>query len=852
MSMQNFENHAPLDRVMDEIRGEPIDPAMVEAAAERVWTRIAGAAAGPRLVEKIRSCEDFQALLPDYRAGRLAEARRLLVEDHVHECVACRKVLEGRAKVAEFPAPQPRARSNSSRWAVAAAVIVGVGLSTVGVVYYMNGPSGSRATVAIINGTLYRVSDAGSVAVKAGEELPAGAEIRTAKDSSAVIRLRDGSTVEMRERTGFSVAESGRDLTVNLGLGNIIVQAARRRSGHLFVAARDCKVAVTGTVFSVNSGVKGSRVAVIEGEVHVTKDNTEKVLHPGDQFTSNANLAPVAVRDEIAWSRDFEHLKTLLRIQKELDQVHYPDLRYSSRLMDLVPASTAIYVSIPNLGRTLSEAQQVIRSHMSESPELARWWGGMEAHGFKPDAIIGKIGEFSDYVGSEIVLAAPMNESGNLGLPVILAELKRPGFRQFMQSELEKSGHAGAGLHIIDDAAQAAGGRGLWMLVRPDLLAITPDAALLQFGAGGFAKTSFGGQVAAAYRNGAGILFSADLERVARHAPAVPAGLSSVRTLMLEQKESAGRMEMRATVSFAGQRQGVFAWLAAPAPMRSLDFISPDAAFAAAFTMQAPGRVLDELQATGLLAGHDMDEAQSKYGINVKADLAAPLGGEFAVAMDGPILPPSWKLVVEVYDAARLENTIERLVEMHNNDCKEKATCRFELTHEAVNGRTYHALKMPDVPFGDAQYTFIDGYLLAAPNRQLLDRAMQYRAMGNTLPRSAQFMALAPRDHYSNFSAMVYQNAGPQLAPLAGLLGGTKILSPEQQKAAGEIAGQLKPTLFTAYGEEDRITVASGGSLLGLSINNLIQGNLMGATRGFGMPGIFQVPGTPRRAPAYR
>jgi FecR protein len=853
MSTQNFENESPLDRVIGEIRDEQIDPAAMEAAAGRVWSRIAGAASGPRLVEKIRSCEDFQALFADYRAGRLPEARRLLVEDHTHECVGCRKVLEGRAKVAQFPAVQPRRRNVSSRWAVAAAVVAGVGLSTFGIIYYMNGPSGSRATVAIINGTLYRLSDTGSVAVKAGDELPAGAEIRTAKDSSAMIRLRDGSMVEMRERTGFSVAESGRDLTVNLGLGNIIVQAAKRRTGHLFVTARDCKVAVTGTVFSVNSGVKGSRVAVIEGEVHVTRDKVEKVLHPGDQYTSSASLSPVALQEEIAWSRNFEHLNSLLKLQKDLEQVHLPDLRYSSRLMELVSASTAIYISVPNLGKTLAEAQQVIRSHMTESPELARWWGGMEAHGFKPDDIIGKIGQFSDYVGSEIVLAAPIDESGHLGLPVILAELKRPGFRQFIRSELDKAGKANAGLHIIDDAAQATSERGVWMLVRPDLLAITPDPAALRFGAGAFAKTPFGTQVAAAYRNGAGILFSADLEHVARNAAGhVPTGLSSIRTVMLEQKENAGRPEMRATVGFAGDRQGFFAWLAAPAPMRALDFITPDAAFVAAFAMKAPGRVLEELQSTGLLASHDMDEAQSKYGINVKADLAAPLGGEFAVALDGPMLPPSWKLVVEVYDSARLENTIERLVEMHNSDCAGTTGCRFQLSHEAVNGRTYHALKMPDVPFGDAQYTFIDGYLLAAPSRQLLDRAVQYRSMGNTLPRSAQFMALVPRDHYSNFSAMVYQNAGPQLAPLAGLLAGTKILSPEQQKAAGEIAAQLKPSLFTAYGEADRITVAAGGSLLGLSMNNLIQGNLMGVMPNFGIPGIFQTPGTHRRQPAYR
>ena len=69
MSTQNPENRSPLDRIIDEVRNEQIDPAVVEAAAQRVWSRVAGAAAGPQLVEKIRSCEDFQALFADYRAG---------------------------------------------------------------------------------------------------------------------------------------------------------------------------------------------------------------------------------------------------------------------------------------------------------------------------------------------------------------------------------------------------------------------------------------------------------------------------------------------------------------------------------------------------------------------------------------------------------------------------------------------------------------------------------------------------------------------------------------------------------------------------------------------------------------
>jgi hypothetical protein len=853
MSTQNLPNEHDLDQVIGAIRDEPVEPAAVEAAAARVWSKLS--APGPRLVEdttkhaKIRSCADFQALMPDYRAGRLSDARRLLLEDHTHECVACRKALHGSEQHARPVAIAP-ARTPYTRWAVAAAVVVGVGVTTLGVVYYVNGPSGSRTTVAVVNGTLYRLSGASTVRVRAGDELPAGAEIRTAKDSGAVIKLQDGSSVEMRERSGFSVSQAGADLTVNLGLGSIIVQAAKRHSGHLFVATRDCKVAVTGTVFSVNSGVKGSRVTVIEGEVHVTRDKEEKVLHKGDQFASASSLSPVAPQQEISWSRDFARLKALIEIQNNLDQVHLPDLRYSSRLIDLAPASTAIYVSIPNLGPTLVQAQQIIRMNLAQNPDLATWWGTLAAHNYKPDAIISKIAEFSDYVGAEIVLAAPMDAKGHLGVPMILAELKRPGFAQYIQGEMQRAGQSGNGVHIIEDPAQATATPGLWMLARKDLLAITPDPAALHFAEGAFRSTPFGRRVAESYASGAGILFTADMERITKGAPAE---LESIRSVTVEAKEAGGRSDMRMSVGFAGKREGIFSWLAAPAPMRALDFVSPEAGFVAAFTMKSPAQALNDLQERDNLFSQELLDSLAKMGIDMKADLAAPLGGEFALSLDGPIMPPAWKLAVEVYDAPRLENTIEKLVQLHNSTCAGKENCTVALTQESVNGREYHALKIPGVPFGDAEYTFIDGYMLAAPNRPLLDRAIQYRATGYTLPRSAQFTQMVPRDHYSNFSAMVYQNVGQQLAPIAGLLGGMKMLSPDQSKAVGDMASQMKPMLFTAYGEDDRITVASNNNLLRMSMDSLIHGNLLGMTQGMmGMPGFFPKNGTRQHQPAYR
>ena len=75
---------------------------------------------------------------------------------------------------------------------------------------------------------------------------------------------------------------------MHLARGPIIVRAAKRRTGHLYVASGDSRVAVTGTLFSVNRGAKGTRVSVMEGEVIVEHGHRDNVLHAGDQLATHS------------------------------------------------------------------------------------------------------------------------------------------------------------------------------------------------------------------------------------------------------------------------------------------------------------------------------------------------------------------------------------------------------------------------------------------------------------------------------------------------------------------------------------------------------------------------------------
>jgi hypothetical protein len=95
---------------------------------------------------------------------------------------------------------------------------------------------------------------------------------------------------------------------------------------------------------------------------------------------------------------------------------------------------------------------------------------------------------------------------------------------------------------------------------------------------------------------------------------------------------------------------------------------------------------------------------------------------------------------------------------------------------------------------------------------------------------------------------VIYQNLGTTLAPIISLFGGMIPQGKGRQGPDNMLQGlsNMKSTLIAAYGEPDRITVATSGNLMGLSASNLITGNLQNA-----IP-FTQFMGTPRRAPAFK
>lgn len=849
-----------LDQTIAEIRAEEMDQAAMEQAARRVWAKVSQEA------RVLRTCDDFRALIPAYRTKQLPDAQVWLFEDHVHSCPACRNALEA-ARSAKVAQVKPRAKVHWTfapqwKWAIAAALTIGVGIGA----WQMRdnllpAPTGPRGTVESVNGFLYRVSDSGSIPLVAGAELSEREEILTALGSSAMVRLADGSLVEMRERSGLSLSRKRSGMTIQLARGSVIVQAAKQHDKHLYVATNDALVSVKGTVFAVDSGIKGSRVAVLQGEVQVEAANQTKLLHPGQQCVTSATMAPVPIKEEIAWSRDAnQHLALLSEfaaMQKQFEAIPGPGLRYSSVLLPLVPAGTVLYVAIPNIGGMVANAQQIFQDRLNQSETLRNWWNSQNTADLTQ--LLNTVQGFSSYLGNEVVLTFGQNGTGQDGAPLVMAQVTAGGFEQYLQQQISQLG-GGANLTIVTDPSAlpaTPATNGAYALLTGGYVAVSPDpstlravAALIQNpGSGTFAQTAFYQQILAAYQAGAEWLVCVDMEQImtqsvqSKQKPADEKekammsrlGISDVRHLLVERKEVGGKTENRAIVTFAHERRGIAAWLAAPAPMGAVGFVSPDASFVVSFVVMQPQAAVQELfnVIESVDANFTSEEArfESETGISVINDLAAPLGGDIAFALDGPVLPtPSWKLAIEAYDPARLQNTINTLIAKANQT---NSNIGLTLTEAQVSGRTYYTIQSAKSSF-TVNYTYVDGYLVAAASPALLTQAITQHAAGITLTRSAAFKSLLAPDGYTNFSAIVYKNLGPVLNSVAG---GLETIAPEQKQAIAALKSNAAPSLVYAYGQPDRIEVASTGSFFGFNLDSL-----------GGAGGPFQVPALLERA----
>ena len=840
-------NEDRLERIGAEIRSEAerLDPTVEAAALERIGRQLAtvtAPAAAQGTGGVVLDCAEIQQLLPAYLSGALRPERSLLVQEHTRSCVACRRALKTLQKGTPAPvvAQAPRLSSAQWKWGLAAAAAVAV-LAVQFFIVRHHLPTGDNA-LRVIDGVLLTVSGEQAQSLEPGADVAYGKELVAPRGGTATVELADGSRVEMKERSRMKVIADAHGTTIALDAGNVIVEAAKQRKGKLYVQTGDCLVWVTGTVFSVNHGVKGSRVSVFEGEVRVDQTGRpERVLHPGSQTTTTASLGTRPLAEEIAWSARADEYVALLHelttLNAELREVPRPDLRYRSVLLDRLPAATVLYVALPNLADTVQTSLAKIRERVGESEVLRQWWQGKNLE--EMAGVAEKLSGLGADLGDELVIAGWLAD-GHFAGPVALAETRDPAhLRAQLADELGQLAQSmdGAQARIVDDpfAPGLPEDDALLLWIDGDVVVAAPGAQALAtaaaavLGQGPTLAGTFHDAVAARYEHGVDTLLGVDLQALvaAGKGPEDLArleklGLDGVQDLVVEQRVDGDQTRRQAVLSFRDTRRGVAAWLAAPGPMGSLSFVSADASAATAFVVREPrllfADVLAALTAEERQQALDhLAELEREHGWSLD-DLFAPLGGEAAFAIDGPVAPVlSWKLVVEVYDPARLQSGLERVVADLGQRMTEAGKGSLQLTHEERGGLTVYRLLVDRVAGEngsvgprEVDWVYRDGYLVATPSLALLDRALASRDSGANLLASGKLRALLPADSEIGFSALWYQDFSTVTGPLSALLGGRIDRLPEEQRqAVQELGESMGPAAAWAYGEDDQIRLSA-------------------------------------------
>jgi hypothetical protein len=800
-----------LERALDEMRAEGVDAERIEAARARVWEKVASAGSPV--------CAEFRPEFRAYLGNELGASRRLLVQDHLSRCPGCRTriaEMKGERTVTAMPV------RSSSRWvrrgmlAAAAGLLVTavyVGRDTIDAIM---APGGPRATVVSAEGALYRVA---ASTLEAGAAIGDRESVRTGPGARAVLRLADGSTVDVNERTELFVAAAWSGQSIHLQRGDIIVNAAKQRRGRLRVLTRDSIASVKGTIFAVSAGVGGSVVSVVEGSVAVDQPGKELVLSPGGQSASIPALAS-SVAQAVAWSPDSAHylevLASFAKIERELANFP-PELRINSLLLPYLPAELGIYGAVPNPGLTISRALALAEQQSPGNAAFGVWWNS-EA-GQKLRQIADRIQSVSPLLGDEIVFCVSF-VADREAVPMLMARV-RPGKRPELATTLQR---------VFAEAGETPS-----YSISDDLFLVSDSPAHLSWAAahlGEGAGSPFAAALKARYQRGVGWVIGMDasyLVTIAAEEDAPPielAAMMGMKYLFLEQRAPAGAEENEATFTFQGPRTGMASWLADAGSGGAAEYVPADTLLAGSASTREPWQLFEELTAQITKAEPDFAKGlatlDEKLGAGFVQNLTSGVGTEAAFAVTGlSTSGPTWILAIVANNQWLIDSSVEKLVEAFNAELgPDEQAKRIVFEQESANGRTWNTLKPGGLPLG-ITWTYDAGYMVAASDRAVAERAIATRNGGSQLVWSPDFLEQLPSSaglHPSGFAWLNTKGAFATLAPLA------------PSPAFAELMARRDSILVVFDGSAEQIHAASRTRISGLIMDLMLIERLSQAT----------------------
>lgn len=536
---------------------------------------------------------------------------------------------------------------------------------------------------------------------------------------------------------------------------------------------------------------------------------------PAEQWTQELNTKYPGLLEEFG--------KLINKIRQN---VQFPEGRGESRLLPLLPEETMSYGALPNYGDTASQALKVFRQELADNAVLRNWWqhGEPATVGPKVEDAVEKFSQLCQYLGEEIVFSGAME--GREPKFVMVAEARKPGLKKFLQGMLDASADKSkAGVRVLDlqelaTAKETKRSDELLILVRPDFVVGATDLATLRkFNARlegksrGFAGTPFGQRIVQEYKGGVTVLAAGDLQTILKQVSPGSSqeqmtfqhsGFADMKYLVWDHKSVAGQEVSQAELSFTGPRHGMAAWIGKPAPLGSLDFVSPKAMMAGTVVLSNPAQIFEDVReiatASNPNAFATLTQAEQVLKFSLKEDLLRQLAGELTLELDNIAPPkPEWKAILKVNDVAGLQQSLDTLL----------AAVHFETEQADEGGVTYHAVKIPSAKEAvEIGYAFLDGYLVVGSSREVLADAVRLRRTDESLGRSKKLQASLPAGHAPEASGLLYQD------PIAMAMLQLQQAGPQMMQTIAQMAGKNAPTVMRWYGEEAAIREASKGGAL--------------------------------------
>jgi hypothetical protein len=259
-------------------------------------------------------------------------------------------------------------------------------------------------------------------------------------------------------------------------------------------------------------------------------------------------------------------------------------------------------------------------------------------------------------------------------------------------------------------------------------------------------------------------------------------------------------------------------WLADAGSGGAAEYLPADALLAGYVSTREPMQLFEEFTAQITKAQPDFGRVQAtmdeKLGAGFVQNLTAALGTESALALTGlSASGPTWVMVTMANNAAVIDGSLRQLAEAFNAELTpDDQNKRIVFGQESAGGRTWSTLKPGGLPLS-ITWTYDRGYMVAASDRGVAERAIATRNGGSALVWSPEFLGRLPSSAGLHPSAFGWLNAKGAMGML-----GTLSASP----ALRELVAEGEPILVVFDGTPEQIHAASRTRVSGLILNLML------------------------------